>query len=192
MQRNKKKIITRRGKSYYRVEICRSIVDLPLFEIAPKTKIALFNILGETTLITKIARAITQKLPKNADIIITPEVKSVCLAYELSKITKIPYVVVRKHKKPYMLNSIQEEVISITTGKPQSLWLDGKDRNSIKNKKVILIDDVISTGNTLTGLRGLVKKSGGKIVAEAAVFTEGDREKWRNIIALGHLPIFKD
>ncbi|MCL5438627.1 MAG: adenine phosphoribosyltransferase [Patescibacteria group bacterium] len=185
------KIITRRGKPYYKVEICGTVCNLPLFEVAPNTKIALFNILGETTLITKIAKALAKKLPKKIDAIVTPEVKSMCLAYELARIMKIPYVVVRKHKKPYMLNSLQEEVISITTGKPQNLWLDGKDRNLIKNKKVVLIDDVISTGNTLTGLRGLVKKSGGKIIAEAAVFTEGDKEKWKDIIALGHLPIFK-
>lgn len=189
--KDNKKVVIRKGKQYYQIKVCNSLLKLPLFEVAPKTKIALFNILGETKLIQKIARSMAKKLPKNANVIATPEVKSVCLAYELSKVLKIPYVVIRKHVKPYMLNSLQEEVVSITTGKPQSLWLDGRDLHLMKKKKVIIVDDVISTGNTLEGLRRLMKKAEAKIVAETAVFTEGDKEKWEEIISLGHLPIFK-
>lgn len=185
------KIIVKKGKQYYQVKICGSFLELPLFEVAPKTKIALFNILGETELIQKIAQSLAKKLPTNADVIVAPEVKSVCLAYEMSKILKIPYVIIRKHKKPYMLNCLNSEVISITTGEPQNLWLDGKDAKIIKNKRVIIIDDVISTGNTLEGLRRLLKEAKARVIAESAVFTEGDKEKWKDVVSLGHLPVFK-
>ena len=104
---------------------------------------------------------------------------------------KIPYVVVRKTLKLYMLNSLGEEVLSITTGKPQTLWLDGKDRKLIKGKKIVVIDDVVSTGSTLEAIRKLMKKAGAKIIGEAAVFIEGDPKKWKKIIALGNLPLFK-
>lgn len=189
--KNDSKLIANNGQYYYRVKLCKSFIDLPLFEVTPKTKIALFNILGETRLVEKIAKELAKKISKKGQVIVTPEVKSVCLAYELSKQIKIPYVVIRKTCKPYMLNSLKQQVISITTGKPQNLWLDGKDRNLLKGKKVILVDDVISTGNTLNALRKLMKKAEAEVVEESAVFTEGDKEKWKHIISLGHLPIFK-
>ena len=81
-----------------------------------------------------------------------------------------------------MVGSINHRVVSITTGKSQTIWLDGKDKRVLKGKRVILVDDVVSTGSTLKGLRSLMKKSGAKIVAETAVFTEGDPQKWQNII----------
>lgn len=185
-----KDIVKKGGKFYFKINVCGSMLSLPLFEVAPKTKIALFNILGETKLIQKFAKALAEKIPQKAELIVTPEVKSVCLAYELSKVMKIPYVVVRKNLKPYMEDSLGEEVISITTGKPQMLWLDGKDKKLVKNKKTVLIDDVVSTGGTFQGLRKLMQKAGAEIIAESAVFTEGDKNKWKKVISLGHLPVF--
>jgi adenine phosphoribosyltransferase len=91
-----------------------------------------------------------------------------------------------------MGDAFSVEVLSITTGKPQTLWLDEKDIHLIKGKRVIIVDDVISTGSTLEGMRYLVKEAGGEVVAEAAVFTEGEEGKWPNVIALGNLPIFTD
>ncbi len=183
-------IIKKKDRDYYRLKICGLVRDLPLFEIAPGVKIAIFNILGDTQIVTKATLALVKKLPSEAEVIVTPEVKSIPLAYELSRRLKIPYVVARKIKKPYMINSLGHEVISITTGKPQTIWLDGKDRQLLKDKKAILVDDVISTGSTLRGLRNLVSKAGAKIIAEAAIFTEGDQSKWKKIIALGNLPVF--
>ncbi|MFC1711292.1 phosphoribosyltransferase family protein [Patescibacteria group bacterium] len=183
-------VFKKKGKEYYHVNLCGLRRDLPLFEVAPNIKIAIFNILGDTEIVKKTAAALAKKLPKNAVALVTPEVKSVPLAYELSRIIKIPYVVTRKIKKPYMVNSLASKVVSITTGKPQTIWLDGKDRKILKNKKVILVDDVVSTGSTLKGLRDLMKKAGAKIIAEAAVFTEGDEKKWKQIISLGNLPVF--
>ncbi len=84
------------------------------------------------------------------------------------------------------------ETLSITTGHSQTLFLDEKDRELVAQRKVIILDDVISTGSTLQGMRLLMEKAGAQITAEAAIFTEGERAKWRNIISLGHLPVFTD
>ncbi|MFC1727675.1 phosphoribosyltransferase family protein [Patescibacteria group bacterium] len=177
---------------YFQVVINGLQRDLPLFEVAPGVKIAIFNILGDTEVVEKSAEALADKLPAAAEILVTPEVKSIPLAFELSKIMKIPYIVTRKIKKPYMVNSLNQKVVSITTGKPQTIWLDGKDRTTLKGKKVILVDDVVSTGSTLKGLRKLMEKAEAKVVAEAAVFTEGDPEKWSQVISLGNLPVFEE
>lgn len=184
------KVIKKSGQEFYRIKICGLKRDLPLFEVARGVRIAIFNILGDMELVIKTAKALAKKLPKKAEVIVTPEVKSIPLAYELSRILKIPYVVARKIKKPYMVNSLGHEVVSITTGKPQTIWLDGKDREILKNKKVILVDDVVSTGSTLLALRKLMIKAKAKTIAEAAIFTEGDAKKWNKIISLGNLPIF--
>ncbi|MGB3701274.1 MAG: phosphoribosyltransferase family protein, partial [Anaerolineales bacterium] len=82
------------------------------------------------------------------------------------------------------------ETLSITTGKPQSLYLDEKDRNLLAGKKVVVLDDVISTGSTLEGIKQIILKADGTIAAEAAILTEGDQERWSHIISLGHLPLF--
>ena len=103
---------------------------------------------------------------------------------------KLPYAVLRKTHKPYMGDSLQSETLSITTGKPQTLFLDERDRRLVAGKRVAILDDVISTGSTLQGMRLIMNKAGAHIVAEAAIFTEGDRARWHDIIALGHLPVW--
>jgi adenine phosphoribosyltransferase len=91
-----------------------------------------------------------------------------------------------------MGEALQSETLSITTGQPQTLYLDEKDRNLVAGKQIALVDDVISTGSTLQGMRLIMDKAQAKVIAEAAIFTEGDRAKWSDIIALGHLPVFID
>lgn len=184
------KMIKKKDKEFYRVNICGLKRDLPIFEVASGVKIAIFNILGDTEIVEKVASYLAKKIPREAELIITPEVKSIPLAYELSKILKIPYVVARKIRKPYMQGSIKHKVLSITTGKPQTLWLDGKDLGLVKNRNVIFVDDVISTGSTSKGVKKLVKKAGGNIISEACVFTEGNPKKWKHVVSLGNLPIF--
>ena len=185
-------IVRKKGNDYWRVKLCGLVRDLPLFGVAPGVRIAIFNILGDTEVVKKTAAALAKKLPKSAQVLVTPEVKSIPLAYELSRKMKIPYVVTRKIKKPYMVGSLSHQVVSITTGKPQDIWLDGKDRKTLKGKRVILVDDVVSTGSTLKGLRALMRKAGARVVAETAIFTEGDPQKWDQITCLGNLPVFID
>lgn len=167
--------------------------DLRLFEVKPGVKIAILNILGDTELVQASARDLAKALHEyRAEILVTAEAKSIPLAHALSVAMGLPYVVLRKSYKPYMGEAIQSETLSITTGQPQTLFLDEKDRDLIKGRAIIIIDDVISTGSTLQGMRLILEKAGAKVIAEAAILTEGDRAKWTNVVALGHLPVWID
>jgi adenine phosphoribosyltransferase len=175
----------------YEVEIAGLKRKLRLFEIKPGLKIAILNILGDTELVQACAKALGKRLKDTQyDVLVTAEAKSIPLAFALSAEAKKPFVVLRKSYKPYMGEALQAETLSITTGQPQTLYLDEKDRELIKGKRVVIMDDVISTGSTLQGMRLLLEKAGAEIVAEAAIMTEGERAKWAHIISLGHLPLF--
>ncbi|MCK6580127.1 MAG: adenine phosphoribosyltransferase [Anaerolineae bacterium] len=177
----------------YPIEIAGVQRNLRLFEIKPGVRIAILNILGDTELVQAAARALAEKLrDRPIDLLVTPEAKSIPIAHVLAVELGIPYVVLRKTLKPYMGDALASETLSITTGEPQLLFLDEKDRHTLQDKKVALIDDVISTGSTLQGMHLLMNKAGATIVAEAAILTEGDRARWSNIIALGHLPVWVD
>jgi adenine phosphoribosyltransferase len=177
----------------YAVEVAGVKRDLRLFEIKPGLKIAILNILGDTEFVQVCAKELAGKLKDmEYDVLVTAEAKSIPLAYALSVETKKPYVVLRKSYKPYMGDAFKAETLSITTGQPQTLLLDEKDRKMIQGGKVVIVDDVISTGSTLQGMRMILDKAGASIVAETAIFTEGDRAQWMHIISLGHLPLFTD
>ncbi len=181
------------NRQTYPVDIAGVHRELPLFEIKSGLKIAILNILGDTELVQACAKALALKLASiDYDVLLTAEAKSIPLAHALAVETNKPYVVLRKVYKPYMGNSLRTETLSITTGEPQYLYLDEKDVDAMKGRKVVILDDVISTGSTLQGMRLLVQKAGAEVVAEAAVFTEGERAKWRDVVALGHLPVFTD
>lgn len=176
----------------YPVEIGGIKRELPLFEVAPGIKIAIFNMLGDTEIVERAADLLAAQLPANAEVIVTPEVKAVPLAHAVSVRSNVNYVVARKIRKPYMVNCLEAEVVSITTGKPQTLYLDGKDRHLVEGKNSVLLDDVISTGSTLRGLRLLMEYAASPIVGVMAVFTEGNDADWSQVISLGHLPVFTD
>lgn len=178
-------------REVYSLNIAGVRRDLPLFEVKPGMRIAILNILGDVELVDACATALATKLAdKPFDVIITAEAKSIPIAHELAKVTQKPYVVLRKEYKPYMGEALKAETLSITTGKPQNLFLDEKDIKLLKDKQILLLDDVISTGSTLQGMHLIAEKAGGKVTTEAAILTEGDRAEWRHVIALGHLPIF--
>lgn len=177
----------------HRVEIEGVERDLPLFEVAPKLRIAVFNLLGDTEVVEAAATGLARRLHAvDADVLVTAETKSVPLVYELARQMGKPWVVLRKQHKPYMGETVTAETVSITTGHPQTLHLDEKDRPLVEGKGVVLVDDVISTGSTLDGMRTVVRMAGGRVAAEAAVFTEGDAREVEGIVSLGHLPLFPD
>lgn len=183
----------RPAREVYSVVIAGVRRDLPLFEVKPGVRIAVLNILGDTELVQAAAGELARKLDDyEYDILMTAEAKSIPLVYALSVVTGKDYVVLRKSYKPYMGDAIQVETLSITTGKPQMLYLDEKDKALVQGRKVVLVDDVISTGSTLEGMRQAMKEAGASVVAELAILTEGDPTQWEHVIALGHLPVFTE
>jgi adenine phosphoribosyltransferase len=177
----------------YTIEIAGIRRHLPLFEIKPGLRIAILNILGDTELVEACAKELGKLVKKiTFDVIVTAEAKSIPIAHALSVVTKKPYVILRKTYKPYMGTAIIAETLSITTGQPQTLILDEKDHAIVKGKKILIVDDVISTGSTLQGMRMILEKAGAQIAAESAILTEGERSQWEGIISLGHLPLFTD
>ena len=181
------------SRDTYPIEIRGVKRNLSLFEVAPGVRIAVLNLLGDTELVQACAEGLAEGLEKvDYDILVTAEAKSIPLIHALSVITGKPYVVLRKEYKPYMGDAISVETLSITTGKPQTLYLDEKDHHLVRGMRIILVDDVISTGSTQQGMRLAMEKADADVVAEASVFTEGDRAKWQDIIALGHLPVFSE
>lgn len=175
------------------VEVAGMRRDLRLFEVKPGLRIAILNILGDTAFVDAVSRALAAKLtPHQPAVLVTAEAKSIPLAHMLSVVMGIPYVVLRKAYKPYMGDALKSETLSITTGQPQTLYLDEKDLALVKGQPIALVDDVISTGSTLQGMRKIMEAAGAAIIAEAAIFTEGDAAQWQGIIALGHLPVWVD
>ena len=176
---------------YYTVEVAGIKRDLRLMEIKPGVKIAILNILGDFEFVNAASNELAEKLAdRDLQVLVTAEAKSIPLAHALSTQLQLPYVVLRKTHKPYMGAALQSETLSITTGKPQTLFLDERDRQLVAGKRIAIIDDVISTGSTLQGMRLIMNKAGANIVTEAAIFTEGDRAQWHDIVALGHLPVW--
>jgi adenine/guanine phosphoribosyltransferase-like PRPP-binding protein len=176
----------------YRVEVAGLVRHFPLFEVAPGVRIAIFNMLGDTTIVKAAAAVLAERLQEvEADVLVTAEAKSIPLIYEMSALMGLPYVVLRKTYKGYMGDAISAETVSITTGRKQTLYLDEKDRRLLASDKVVIVDDVISTGSTLTAIQQVIAKAGGQVSAIAAVFTEGD-EDWSGVIALANLPVFAE
>ena len=177
----------------YSVDIAGIKRELPLFEVKPGLKIAVLNILGDTELVEASAQALVSRLDgKDYDLLVTAESKSIPLAHSMAVLKNTKYVVLRKSYKPYMGEALQVETNSITTGSEQKLILDEKDLRLIEGKKVLIVDDVISTGSTLEAMRKLMSMANAEVVDEVAIFTEGDADDWRGIISLGHLPLFFD
>ncbi len=181
------------ARETYSIEIAGLKRHLRLFEIKPGLRIAILNILGDTELVQACAKELGRKLRSSKfDVLVTAEAKSIPLAHALSVELGKPYVILRKTYKPYMGDALKAETLSITTGQPQLLVLDEKDRDLLKGKQVVILDDVISTGSTLQGMRMLIERAGATVVREAAILTEGERSKWEQILSLGHLPLFTD
>jgi adenine phosphoribosyltransferase len=176
----------------YTVEVAGLTRHFPLFEVAPGVRIAIFNMLGDTFVVKASAAALAELLKDiPAEVLVTAEAKSIPLIYEMSALMGLPYVVLRKNYKSYMGDAISAETHSITTGNTQTLYLDEKDRELVYGKKVILVDDVVSTGSTLQAMQQVLDRAEADISQVAAIFTEGDAD-WSHVIALDNLPVFID
>ena len=174
----------------YTLHVAGLTRELPIIKLSYDLSIASFVILGDTEIVRKTAPIIAKKLPE-VDFIVTAEAKGIPLAYEISRILNLnEYVVARKSIKAYMEEPIEVEINSITTTNSQKLYLNNQDAKKIKGKRVALVDDVISTGQSLKALERLVEKAGGKVLAKAAILAEGDAKDRKDIIFLEALPTF--
>ena len=177
-------------QAQYTLEVAGVTRQLPIIQISENLAIASFVILGDCEIGTKSAPLIEKQLPQ-VDYIITAEAKGIPLVHELCRLRGLPYyIVARKSVKPYMSHPLTDEVVSITTQKAQTLCLDGKDAMLLKGKKVAVVDDVISTGESLQAIERLVEKAGGEVAARAAILAEGDAARRSDIIFLEELPLF--
>lgn len=179
-------------QEFYDITVAGVKRSLPIVPISDTLGIAGFVIFGDTEVVEPCARALAERLPKEVEVLVTAEAKSIPLIYEMAKVMKMPrYVIARKSVKGYMCNPIITTVNSITNmGKAQILCVDEHDAEFIKGKKVAVIDDVISTGSSLSAIEKLVNQAGGEIVARAAILAEGDAADRKDIIFLNKIPLF--
>lgn len=174
----------------YEIEVCGIKRQLPLIKMNDSLSFGSFVIIGDTELISACAGPLAEKIGP-VDAIVTAEAKGIALAYEVSrKLNLKEFIVARKSVKNYMQDVVSHEVNSITTSGTQKLYLDGIDAAKIKGKNVCILDDVISTGESLHALEELVKAAGANVVKRAAVLAEGDSAKHTDIVFLRELPLF--
>ena len=164
--------------------------DLPICKVTDSLYIAGFVVFGDQELTVACAKALLERAPEY-DYIITAEAKGIPLAHEMARQTNAPkYFLARKAPKLYMTGVFSATVKSITTAKEQTLYLDTADAELMKGKKILIVDDVISTGESLRALEVLVEKAGGIIVGKMAVLAEGDAQDREDLIYLEKLPLF--
>ena len=174
----------------YRINIAGLERDLPLCPLNDKLYIGAFVLFGDVELTEHSAEALAKLAPEH-DVMITAESKGIPLIHAMSRILgEKRYVLARKSVKLYMKDVVKFEVDSITTAANQTLYLDGDDASFIKGRRVLIVDDVISTGNSLHALESLVTAAGGEIVGRMAIVAEGDAIERGDIITLAPLPLF--
>lgn len=174
---------------FYTLNVAGLTRQLPICPVNEKLDIAAFIMFSDVEMTVKCAEELAKKAPE-CDVIITAESKGIPLAYEMAKQLGITYYVARKSVKLYMKDSISVEVKSITTAATQTLYLDGGEAKNIEGKRVLIVDDVISTGESLSALEALVNRAGGNIVGKCAVLAEGDAADRDDIFYLEQLPLF--
>ncbi|MBQ7935715.1 MAG: adenine phosphoribosyltransferase [Clostridia bacterium] len=175
---------------YYRLKVAGLERDLPICPVNEHLDIAGFVIFGDVELTMACARELVKKMPPH-DIMITAESKGIPLIHEMARQNgENKYILARKAPKLYMKDLFTVEVDSITTDHKQTLCIDGDDKEAMKGKRVVIVDDVISTGESLKALETLVTEAGGEIVAKMAILAEGDAIDRDDIIYLEPLPLF--
>ena len=174
----------------YRMTIAGLERDLPICPVNENLSIAGFVIFGDPELTVACARELLKKAPEY-DYIITAEAKGIPLAHEMARQNgDARYILARKGAKLYMRDLFDVSVHSITTAKEQHLYLDGVDAEMMVGKRILIVDDVISTGESLSALEALVEKAGGKLCGRLAILAEGDAQDRDDLIYLEKLPLF--
>ena len=177
---------------YYNIKVAGIERDLPLCPLSDKLYIAAFVLFGDVELTVKCAEELYKLAPEH-DVMITAESKGIPLVHEMTRISgKNRYVLARKSVKLYMRDVVACKTKSITTSASQTLYIGGDDAEFLKGKRVLIVDDVISTGGSLLSLENLVKEAGGNIVGKMAILAEGDATKRDDIIYLEKLPLFNE
>ncbi len=177
-------------QQFYTLRLAELERKLPLCPLNDQLSIAAFVMFGDVELTEVAARELLARAPEY-DVMITAESKGIPLVYEMARQAGTNrYLLARKSPKLYMRNVIRYEVKSITTAANQALYLDGDDAAYIRGKRVLIVDDVISTGASLSALEHLVLEAGGTIVGKMAVLAEGDAIARKDVIALAPLPLF--
>ena len=180
------------AKRFYDLTVAGCKRSLPILNLSDSLAIAGFVMLGDVELCESCARELAKKVPAEAEIIMTAETKGIPLAAELARQIGMPYyITARKSVKAYMEDPIWVEDESITTMGKQRLYLMRSDIDRIAGRKVLLLDDVLSTGGSMTALGNLAEKAGAHVVGQAAVLAEGDAAKRTDIIFLEPLPLFE-
>lgn len=175
---------------YYKMKVAGLDRDLPLCPLNDKLMIGAFVIFGDMELTTACAQALVDKIPEH-DVMITAESKGIPLICEMSRLQgNERYVLARKAPKLYMKNVLTVEVNSITTDHRQTLCLDGTDAEYMKGKRVVIVDDVISTGESLRAMEKLLEQVGCEIVGRMAILAEGEAADRDDLIFLEKLPLF--
>jgi len=175
--------------SFYKMTIAGLERNLPICKVNDKLDIAGFVIFGDVEMTVAAAGELIKKCPE-FDAIVAPEAKAIPLAHEMARQSDKPYYICRKGAKLYMQNPVSVNVRSITTDKEQTLFLDSLEGEKLTGKRVIILDDVISTGESLLAVEKLLEKFDTNIVAKAAILAEGDAAKRDDIIFLEELPLF--
>ena len=175
---------------FYTMNVAGLQRDLPICPVNDKLYIAGFVIFGDPELTECCARELLKRAPEY-DYIITAEAKGIPLAHEMARQAgDARYILARKAPKLYMRDIFCVTVNSITTAKEQKLYLDGADAALLKGKRVLIVDDVISTGESLKALEALVEQAGGNICGRMAILAEGDAQDREDLIYLEKLPLF--
>lgn len=175
--------------STYKMKIAGLERELEMFPVNDKLDIAAFIMFGDVEITEKAAAELLKICPEH-DVVVTAEAKGIPICYEMARQGCRNYVVARKGVKVYMRNPVGVSVNSITTENEQKLYLSESDAEFLKGKRVLIVDDVISTGQSLMALETLVEQTGAQIVGKAAVLAEGDAKDRNDIYFLDELPLF--
>ncbi len=174
----------------YTMNVAGLTRQLPICPLSDTLQIAAFVIFGDVELTCACAKALLEKAPE-FDYMVAPEAKAIPLVHEMARQSgRNEYFLVRKKKKAYMNGVFEAVDHSITTEGEQKLYMDGADAAKLKGKRILILDDVISTGGSLAAVENLVEQAGGSVAGRMAILAEGDAAQRKDIIFLERLPLF--